>query len=239
MFSKISDLYSTLSELAAEYPKTFAAITGAISVGGILAAIWRYWRRPIINARLGKNEGSHGMVNLSNAQGQIIRPVKYFRLRIRNVGMTTLKECGAHLIRITRRVVGKQPAIFDTDTYQFGWANYSQSDTRNIPSFGSFHIDIATLDLLPNSRSRFVFGGLGRTMPNTLAHFFKSHPGKARYTIDLLITADNARSREVPVEVLFDPAQTSLRYIELNTRYPWWRLLWWLRAQWSRRKGAR
>jgi hypothetical protein len=73
-----------------------------------------------------------------------------------------------------------------------------------------------------------------RTMQNTLAHFFKSHPGKARYTFDLLITADNSRSRKVPIEVVFDPAQTDLDYIPLNTRYPWWRLLWWLRAQWSR-----
>jgi hypothetical protein len=58
-------------------------------------------------------------------------------------------------------------------------------------------------------------------MPNTLAYCFKSHPGKARYTFDLLITADNARSRKIPIEVVFDPAQTDLKYIQLNTRYPW------------------
>jgi hypothetical protein len=38
-----SSLYSVLSDLAAEYPKTFGAITSAISVGGILAAGWAYW----------------------------------------------------------------------------------------------------------------------------------------------------------------------------------------------------
>jgi hypothetical protein len=71
--------------------------------------------------------------------------------------LTTLKECGAHLIKVTRLVVGKEPAVFDTDTYQFGWTNpsYSQSDTRSIPSFGSFHIDLATLRILPNGRSEF------------------------------------------------------------------------------------
>jgi hypothetical protein len=154
-----SSLYSVLSDLAAEYPKTFGAITSAISVGGILAAGWAYWRRPVINARFGKNEGSHGlvMVDYRNGQGSIVRqePVKYFRLRIKNVGLTTLKECGAQLIKATRRVVGEGPDVFDTDTYQFGWANYSQSDTRNIPSFGSFHIDLATLRMMPNGRSEF------------------------------------------------------------------------------------
>jgi hypothetical protein len=235
-----SSLYSVLSDLAAEYPKTFGAITSAISVGGILAAGLAYWRRPVINARFGKNEGSHGlvMVDYRNGQGSIVRqePVKYFRLRIKNVGLTTLKECGAQLIKVTRRVVGEGPDVFDTDTYQFGWANYSQSDTRNIPSFGSFHIDLATLRMMPNGRSEFFFGGMFRPMPNTLAYCFKSHPGKARYTFDLLITADNARSRKIPIEVVFDPAQTDLKYIQLNTQYPWWRLLWRLRAHWSRRK---
>jgi hypothetical protein len=73
-------------------------------------------------------------------------------------------------------------------------------------------------------------------MPNTLADFFNSYSGKARYTFDVLIAADNARPRKIPIEVVFDPAQAGLNYIPLNTRYPWWRIWWWLRAQWSRRR---
>lgn len=54
----VADLYAAVSGLVAEYPK----LCSAISVGGILTAGWAYWRRPIINARLGKKAGSHGLV---------------------------------------------------------------------------------------------------------------------------------------------------------------------------------
>jgi hypothetical protein len=72
-------------------------------------------------------------------------------------------------------------------------------------------------------------------MPTTLAVFLNSYSGRATYTYYMLIGADNARPRKVPVEIMFDPDQTELTFIPLNTRYPWWRLWWWLRAQWSRR----
>jgi hypothetical protein len=236
--ASILDLYSAILDLAAEYPK----LTGTISLGAVLTvltAVWAYWKRPIINVRFGKKEGSHAPVTVAvkNAQGEVVRlPAKYFRVRIKNIGLTTIKDCGGQLIKVTRRVVGKEPAVFDTDTYQFGWANYSQSDTRNIQRGASFHIDVATLGLLAKNRSEFFFGGLGRPMPNTLADFFNSYSGKARYTFDILIAADNARPRKIPIEVVFDPAQADLNYIPLNTRYPWWRIWWWLRAQWSRRR---
>jgi hypothetical protein len=152
--------------------------------------------------------------------------------------MTTVKDCCGQLIKATRRVQGQQPAIFDTETYRFGWAHYPQSETRDIPRGMSFHMDIATLGLSRDSRrSQLFFGGFGRAMPNPLAEFFNSFPGKATYRFDLLIAADNARPRKVPIEVVFDPEQTDLNFIPLNTRYPWWRLWWWLRAQWSRRPG--
>jgi hypothetical protein len=222
-------LFSAISELAAEYPK----ITSVISVGAIFAAFWAYWKRPIINVRLAKSAGSHAGTPLvgKNAQGENVEvEVKYFRLRIKNIGMTTVKNCSGQLIKVTRRVPGQELAIFDTETYRFGWAHYSQSETLDIPCGMSFHMDVATLGPSRDGRSQLFFGGMGRVTPNTLAKFFNSFSGKATYRFDLLISADNARPKKVPVEVVFDPEQTELSFIPLNTRYPWWRLWWWLRA---------
>jgi hypothetical protein len=58
-YQSILDAFSTISGLAAEYPK----LTGTISVGAMLTALWAYWKRPIINVRLGKKEGSYGTID--------------------------------------------------------------------------------------------------------------------------------------------------------------------------------
>jgi hypothetical protein len=228
--ASIVGLFSAISDLAAEYPK----LTSTISVGALLTAAWAYWKRPIINVRLGKREHATVTVDVRDAQGKIIDqfPVKYFRVRIRNVGLTTIKDCSGQLIKVTRRVVGKAPAIFDTDECSFGWANCSQSGTRDIPRGMSFPMDVATLGLPTEGGSQLFIAG--RLMPNTLRDFLNSYSGKATYTLNVLIAADNARPRNVPIEVAFDPEETELKFIPLNTRYPWWRLWWWLRAQWSR-----
>jgi hypothetical protein len=237
IYSRILDLYTDISELAAAYPGWFSTISG----GAILGVLWAYWKRPIINVRFGKKEGSHAPVTvaLKNPQGEIFRvPAKYFRVRIRNAGLTTIKACSGQLIKVTRRVVGKAPDIFGGDECHLGSAHYSQNDTRDIPRGVSFQMDIATLVLGSNGNQLFV-GGLGRTIPTTLFDFLNSWSGKATYTLDVLIAADNATPRKVPIEVAFDPEQTELSYVPLNTRYPWWRLWWWLRAQWSRRMSTR
>jgi hypothetical protein len=230
----VSDLTTAILNFVAEHPKE---VFGTISGGAILAAAWAYWKRPIINVRLGKKAGSHGPVLFRLPTGQDL-PVKYFRVLVKNTGLTTIKDCSGQLLKITRRVAGKTPEYFDSERYVFGWANYPQSDQRDIARGQSFHMDVATLGP-SNGRSQLFFGGLGRPMPTTLAVFLGSWSGRATYTYDLLIGADNARPRKISVEVVFDPNQTELNFIPLNTRYPLWRLLWWLRAQRSRRGNRR
>ena len=235
----IASIGGLISDYAEKHPTLTHWITvaaGTISVGALLATAWAYWKRPIIRVRLGKKEHASITVEYKDEQGKIVGrlPVKYFRVRIRNGGLTTIKECNGQLIKVTRRVVGKVPAIFDNDECYLGWAGYSQSVTRNIPRETSFPMDVATLVLQPNGGSQLVVAH-GQVMPNTLRDFLNSYSGKATYTLDVLVAADNARPRKVPVEVAFDPKQTELTFIPFNTRYPWWRLWWWLRAQWSRR----
>jgi hypothetical protein len=234
VYAFVFDLYSYISALAAEYPN----LTKTISVGAVLAGLWAYWKRPIINVRFGKKEGSHAgvRVDFKNAQGEVIRrvPVKYFRMRVKNIGLTTIKGCSGQLIKVTRRVAGRKSAIFDGDEYHLGWAHHSQSDTRDIQRRQSYQMDLATLVLEPRGPNRLIVGGLGRHMPNNLSDFLNSYTGKATYTLDVLVSADNARPRQVSIETAFDPEQDDLTYIPLNTRFPWWRLWWRLRAHWSR-----
>jgi hypothetical protein len=234
IFASIVGLYSTILDLAAEWPK----LTGTIFGGAFLTGAWAYWKRPIINVRFGKKEGSHAgvTVDFKNAQGEVIGrvPVKYFRMRIKNIGWTTIKGCSGQLIKVTRRVAGRKPAIFDGDEYHLGWAHHPESATRDIQRRQSHQMDLATLVLQPRGPNQLIVGGLGRHRPNNLSDFLDSYRGKATYTLDVLVSADNARPRQVSIEVAFDPPQDDLTYIPFNTRAPWWRLWWWLRVQWSR-----
>jgi hypothetical protein len=93
LYSRILDLYTAISDLTAAYP----GWSSTISVGAILAVLWAYWKRPIINVRFGKKAGSYAPVpvDLRNAQGEIVGrvPAKYLRVLIRNTGFTTIKDC--------------------------------------------------------------------------------------------------------------------------------------------------
>jgi hypothetical protein len=189
IFAWLSDTYSSISDFATEHPK----LTGGIGIGAVLDTLWAYWKRPIISVRFAKKVGSIGdvIVDHRDQHGQVI-------------AQTTIKDCNVQLVKVTRRIAGQKPASFDKDRYGLGWANYSASEKRDIMRGQSFHIDVATLVLLPGNRSRLVFGGWGRPgMPNTLRDYLDTFPGKGTYTYDLLISADNARPRIVPVEVQF------------------------------------
>jgi hypothetical protein len=121
IFASIVGLFSAISDLAAEYPKLTSTIFG----GAFLTGTWAYWKRPIINVRLGKKEHAAVTVDVRDAQGKIIDqfPVKYFRVRIRNAGLMSIKACSGQLTKVIRRVVGKTPAIFEGDECNLGWAH--------------------------------------------------------------------------------------------------------------------
>jgi hypothetical protein len=124
----VADIFSRISDFASEYPK----ITGAISVGTVIGALWAYWKRPIIKVRLGKAAGSYApvTVDVANQKGEVVgRQAKYLRLGITNAGLTTIKDCRGSLIKVTRRI-GNQVTHFDTDVHPLGWSHYSQSDKR-------------------------------------------------------------------------------------------------------------
>jgi hypothetical protein len=140
-------------------------------------------------------------VPLLNAEGKTIETqAKYFRLRITNAGLTTIKDCSGQLLKLTRQIAGEEPECFDRDTYVFGWAHNGESNKRDISRRQSCSMDLATLTD-DGGRSQLFFGGLGRRMPTTLADFLNSYSGKATYRYDLLISADNARPEIAPTTV--------------------------------------
>ena len=176
-------------------------------------------------------------VDFRNDQAKLsIAPEYVFAFVIKNDGLTTIKDCSGQVVGVTRRVAGQKPARFDTDRYDLGWANSSKSDKRNIMRSQSFHMDVATLVLLPGSRSRLIFGGLGRPMPNTLREFLNRLKIKQHtHMICSSALTTHARERFQSKSCLILIKPISIADL-LNTRFPCWRLLWWLRSQWSRRK---
>jgi hypothetical protein len=87
-----------------------------------------------------------------------------------------------------------------------------------------FTLDVATLLLNPSQL-------YWERLPTNLYEFLFAYPGRATYRFDIRIDAESARQRIVPVEFIFDPTSSDLEYVRLNTRYPWWRLLRWLRSR--------
>jgi hypothetical protein len=230
--------WTAISNFPTDYPRLTGWFSSAVSAGVLLTALLGYWKRPIIKVELGDKAASHGWVPLlhKNQQGEAIEtPVKYLRLRITNAGLTTVKDCSGQLLKVTRRVPGNKPNYFDSERgYAFGWAHFDKSDKRDISRWQSY--DIATLVFSPDGRGQLLFGGLNRSMPTTLAAFLNSYSGKATYRYDLLISADNARPRIVPLELDFDPERDSLKFIPFNTRYFGWQILRALRSLQSRRR---
>jgi hypothetical protein len=234
----LADWAAAISSFPTDYPRLTGWFSSVVSAGVLLTALWGHWKRPIIKVELG-GARSHGRVPLVDAEGKTIETqAKYFRLRITNAGLTTIKDCSGQLLKLTRQIAGKEPECFDRDTYVFGWAHNGESNKRDISRRRSFSMDLATLSLSSGQRGRsqLFFGGLGRPMPTTLAAFLNSYSGKATFRYDLLISADNARPRTVSVEFEFDPERDSLKFIPFNTRYFGWQMLWWLRSLQSRRR---
>jgi hypothetical protein len=86
------------------------------------------------------------------------------------------------------------------------------------PRGAFFHMDVATLELLPNGQRLLR---LSHLMPTTLLGFFDD---KATYEFEILVAADNARPcRRVLVKFAYDPQNDELQITPLNrSRYPWW-----------------
>jgi hypothetical protein len=85
-----------------------------------------------------------------------------------------------------------------------GWAHHGDSNSRDIPPTAFFHLDVASLHLLPLPQGKTLT--LPRKLPATtsLKNFFKP---KATYEFEVQIFANNTRLPEpFPVKLDYNPA---------------------------------
>jgi hypothetical protein len=189
----------------------------------VARAIHKFWTRPIIQVGLDDKADCHERTALVSKQdGKPVAQVMYLRLRIRNRGRTTIKDCFGNLVRI--RVWDEAGKFFDFDreVHALGWANYPQSKQRNIARGDKYHLDVASLLLSKDKKHNELYGP--DPLPTSMIAFLQSVPlGTAVYLFDVRVNADNARPRSVPVRFVFDPASSNLNFIPFDTRYPGWR----------------
>jgi hypothetical protein len=234
----LADVWAAISDFQTTHQALMTWFSSLVSGGVVLRAFLSYWKRPIICVRLDNTLGSYGSVPLTlkyckdSKLFEEEREGRYLRLRVENTGRTTIKDCSGHLQGI-RTQIGSQVANLDSEVVPRGWANFDQKK-RDIPPRAHFYIDVATLVLSLDRTSSELHW---QEVPTTLVQYFRSIPGRATHTFEIRIDADNAHQRTVPAKFTFDPASSDLTsIIPFNTRYPGWRLRWWLRSRRSHRK---
>ena len=193
-----------------------------------LRAIHKFWIRPIIQVQLDDKGDCHDRTELvSKEDGKGFAQVMYLRLRIRNRGQTTIKDCFGNLIGIRVWDDGGKVFDFDREVIPLGWANYDPKQ-RNIARGDYYGLDVASLLLSKDEKNNHLYWqAWPQPLPTSLMDFLRSLPsGKATYLLDVRVNADNARPRSVPVQFVFDPASSKLSFIPFDTRYPGWRWRW-------------
>jgi hypothetical protein len=104
-----------------------------------------------------------------------------------------------------------------------GWAHHGDSNSRDIPPTAFFHLDVASLHLLPLPQGKTLT--LPRKLPATtsLKNFFKP---KATYEFEVQLFANNTRLPEpFPVKFDYNPASDDeIKIHPLSSVRPlWWR----------------
>jgi hypothetical protein len=190
-------------------------------------AIHKFWTRPIIQVRLDDQEDCHeGTPLVSKQDGKVVAQVMYLRLRIRNRGQTTIKDCFGNLVRITVWDEAGKVFDFNREVHPLGWSHYPQSKQRNIPRGEAYHLDVASLRLSEDEKHNQLWWP--DPLPTSMIAFLHMLPqGKATYLFEIRVNADNGpRPHSVPVQFVFDPACSHLSFIPFDTRYPGWRWRW-------------
>ena len=190
-------------------------------------------RHPVISVCLDNNKGCTGITPLVELQEQtdeegrrvqvarFLHDVRYFRLRVENPGLASIKDCCGLITRLKKRTAHGE-TVPPQEVFHLGWAHHTQSRMRDIPRGAYFYMDIATLDLLRPTRRL----GLPADFPTSLFKFFDAE--KATYEFTILIAADNAKpQRDIKVTFKYDPTSDDLEFIPVEaTRLPWWYRLW-------------
>jgi hypothetical protein len=220
--------------MATDWTALLIAFVGGSLMATVISAFAKYCLfHPVISVRLDEKRGSYGAMEVLYLDPQQ-KPTgasfqaRYLRLHVENTGFSSIKDCSGYITKITKRIPGTQ-SVSEQEVVVLAWA-HKDTEARDIPRGAFFHLDVASLYLLPTGR---VLQVAHRT-PTSLAPLFSG--GKAAtYEFEILIAADNARPRRrVRVEFTYDPNSDELRFEPVNkARYPWWAWWRWLRSRWQ------
>jgi hypothetical protein len=214
------------------WAQLLVAFVGGSLMTAVITAFAKNWLvHPVISVLyLGEKSGSYGPMTVYQRDrelGVLSFDARYLRLKVENTGLSSIKACSGYIIGITSRARGTE-TISRQEVVTLGWANHGMG-ARDIPRGAFFHLDIASLYLMPHGRKLRV----AHEIPSSLEPLFPDVIGT--YVFEILIAADNARPRRIRVEFTYDPGSDELGFKPLNkARYPWW-MVW----QWRPLRSAR
>src|SRR5262249_13405544 len=125
---------------------------------------------------------------------------------------------------MTKRASGIE-SISKKEVVALAWA-HKGTQPRDIPRGAFFHLDVASLYMMPNGSSLRI----SPELPSSLLPFVSD--GKATYELEILVAADRARPcHRIPVKFTYDPNSDELQFEPVNrAQYPWWARWRWLRS---------
>jgi hypothetical protein len=196
-------------------PLLVAFVGGSLATAVITAFVKNCIFHPVISVCLEREQGSYGrMTMVERSTGKALYEARYLRLHVENTGLSSIKACSGYITGIRTQAAGKE---LIPEVIALGWANHGMG-ARDIPRGAFFHLDIASLHLLPDRRALQV----AHEMPTSLAHLFASD--NATYELQILVAADNAPPRRrIRVRFTYDANSDDLAFEPVNeTRFPWW-----------------
>ena len=216
-----------------------AAGTGGLAAAVITAFVKHLVFHPVISVRLDAKKGSYVQTwffpsSEARATAQeLLGPggtvptaseVRYLRLHVENTGLSTIRSCSGYITKMTKRALGIE-SISKQEVVALTWA-HKGTEPRDIPRGAFFHLDVASLYMMPNGNLLRI----SHELPSSLLPFVDK--AKATYELEILVAADNARPRHrIPVKFTYDPNSDKLDFEPVNrARYPWWARWRWLRS---------
>jgi hypothetical protein len=198
---------SSLSVPEAGWLLPVIGFAGGAVMATLINAVVTWFFRPRIKAQLLPNVGCY--VPTRRQRGN---EAMFLRLRVKNKGLSSIRECRGYIIQIIKEQNGK--VIRDErEVLELPWA-LSSEKARHIPRGAFLHLDVAALDRQQNGPSELgIGGGLPRSLDDLL-------DGKAaEFSLHVLIAADNARPRRRRITLRYDPSDQDLKFLYDRT---WW-----------------
>jgi len=182
------------------------AIVVGFAGGAVMASLINHivgwWRRPIIKVELVPDVGCYVTTKRGNPP---THDAKFLRLRVKNIGNSSIKACRAYVTRITKRNGGK--IINDNqEVVELNWA-HRNSDALDIPVGAFLYLDIVSLDIKYTGGS--ILSLCVSLLPNNLSGLFS---GPAEFELSLNVACDNARPKNRTVKFTFDPNESDLDF---------------------------